>query len=154
MTLQKENHNYCHVVVFGQRRNLSSHSYYDGNSYDSRLGCMFSMFESRLSWDCRIFKHSRWKNSLETSGYCRREAYLRALESLLCRALLSFDNSRLTDSALVFLVFCKLGSESHPLFFNLVRHHLIRRYYCLLFWDKSALFLNQKPWRGLLLAFR
>ena len=93
---------------------------------------------SMLSCDCRIFENGRSNKILGTSDYCCREEIVCVLESILCKVLLSFDNSRLIDSALVFLVPCKLGPKHNPLFRHLARRHLIIRYFCLLISDKSA----------------
>ena len=100
------------------------------------------MFESSLSGDCGIFQHGRSNKNLGTSDHCRHKAILRVLQSLLCKVLLAFDNSRLIDNALVFLASCKLRPGWHPSFCYLARSHLIS-YFCLLFLDKSAHFLTK-----------
>ena len=112
-------------------------------NYGHLVGWVFSMFESKMGWHCCIFEHGHSNKRLGTSDYCCREAIIHVLESLLCKVLLSFNNSRLTDSALMFLVSCKLGPERHPLFCHLASRYLITRYFCLLFSDKSAHFLTK-----------
>ena len=88
--------------------------------------------------------NGRSKKSLETSGYCRRETIVCVLKSLLCKVLLSFDNARQIDSAVVFLGSCKLGHARHPLYCYLTRRHLITGYFCLLSSEKKAPFLTKK----------
>ena len=139
MPLQKY-HNYGHLVILGQARKLPSHSHYHGKNFYIRIWLISSMFESKLSWYYRILENSRSNKSLEISDNYRHEAIVHVFESLLCKLLLSFDNSKLTDSALVFLGSCKVGPERHPLFCHLARRRLITRYFCLLFSNKSAHF--------------
>ena len=112
----KTKHSYGHLVVSGQGRKLPPHLHYHGKRFYARLAWIFSMFESRLSWHCYMFDHGCSNKSFGTSEYCRREAILRVLESMLCKVLLSFDNSGLINGALVFLVSCKFGPGRHPLF--------------------------------------
>ena len=117
-------------AIFGQARKLPW--------YMHKTWMDFSMFKSRLSWDCWIFEHSRLNKSSLTSDYYRWT--VRNLQSLLCKVLLFFDNSKLIDCAFVFLVCCKLEPEWHPLFCHLLRSHLVTRYLYLLFSEKSAHF--------------
>ena len=132
-----------HLVISGQARKLSSHLYYHRKSFFTRLGWIFLMFESRLSWDCCIFKHCLSTKSSGASNYCRHEANVRVLESLLCKVLLSFDNSRLIDRALVFLMYCKLGPEQHPLFLLFTHASLNNKIFFLLLSIKNAPFLTK-----------
>ena len=66
--------NTFHVV-----RKLPSHLHYHGESFYKRLGWIFSMFELKLSWNCRIFDHRRLNKILETSDYNLLEATVRVL---------------------------------------------------------------------------
>ena len=137
-----EDHNYGHFYVFGQTRKLQSHLHYHRKSFCTRLGWIFLMFESRLSWSCRIFERGRSDKSLGKNYYCGHEAIKRLLEPLLCKVLLSFVNSKLIECSCIPSVL-QIRVWAASIICNLARRHLITRYFCLLFSDKRAHFLTK-----------
>ena len=139
----QKDHNYGILLFLDRQESYHHICIITGKVSLQGLDGVFFMFESRLSWDCCIFKHCLSTKSSGASNYCRHEANVRVLESPLCKVLLSFDNSRLIDRALVFLMYCKLGPEQHPLFLLFTHASLNNKIFFLLLSIKNAPFLTK-----------